>query len=707
MVNGMKRLVLSMVILLSIVVLSSFSSNLSSNALAQESEEVSILNGVLQANRATWVARDNPVSQLSLDEKLKHLGSKTPVYNEKEAASHTIKSSAKASATQLPATFDWRNNNGLNYVTAPRDQENCGACWAFASTEALESQVLINYPNVTGLNVFLSPQVLVSSGTSGNCNGGAIDSAANYIENTGLPPEACFPYTQMNSNESNACPEYTTDVYQIVGNTNTTSAWVWVSNPTTNINNTGNAYATPDQLKSAIYTYGPIVVTMRVYYDFFSYGSGVYQYTWGGYVGNHAILAVGWDDTNQCFIVKNSWAASWGENGYFRIAYSEVSTVTQFGENAIAYTSATTANKTKPLADFYIESPTTYDDGGVMFLVTTGSIAVTFQDTSTSSDPSDPITSWYWNFGDGTTSTEQNPTHTFDLNVQNQYTVSLEVGNSAGIDTVTFNNMIMVLSDILPIAGFVASATSGPPPLKVQFTSTDTGAPATEGYCWVFGDGATSTSQNPTHTFMTAGAYWVSMCESSFYGSSCTSQRITVAAPPVVGITATTLQGNTHIPVQFTTTSSGIYIVYIQWDFGDGTTSNFSASSQYNTKYNTFGSMQAPLHIYKKAGMYPVTVTVNGALGVNITKQLLVAVYPKPIAKIAANHKSGKAPLLVHFTSKSTGTISSYLWSFGDGQTSSAKNTSHVYTSSGTYTATLTVTGPGGTSTEGMTVVAR
>ena len=76
---------------------------------------------------------------------------------------------------------------------------------------------------------------------------------------------------------------------------------------------------------------------MYVYNDFYSYRSGVYSYAAGSYVGAHAVLVVGYDDLNQCFIVKNSWGSGWGEAGFFRIAYSEVNGTSRFGYSAIVY----------------------------------------------------------------------------------------------------------------------------------------------------------------------------------------------------------------------------------------------------------------------------------------------------------------------------------------------------------------------------------
>ena len=90
-------------------------------------------------------------------------------------------------------------------------------------------------------------------------------------------------------------------------------------------------------IKNALYTYGPVVASFYVYNDFYSYRSGVYSYASGSYVGAHAVLIVGYDDVRQAFIVKNSWGTGWGEAGYFMIAYSEVGGTSNFAYSAIAY----------------------------------------------------------------------------------------------------------------------------------------------------------------------------------------------------------------------------------------------------------------------------------------------------------------------------------------------------------------------------------
>ena len=72
---------------------------------------------------------------------------------------------------------------------------------------------------------------------------------------------------------------------------------------------------------------GPLVTTLSVYADFMSYGGGVYKHVTGDELGGHAISIVGYDDTKQAFIVRNSWGQEWGENGFGYVAYDDTSGV--------------------------------------------------------------------------------------------------------------------------------------------------------------------------------------------------------------------------------------------------------------------------------------------------------------------------------------------------------------------------------------------
>jgi len=208
----------------------------------------------------------------------------------------------------LPPAFDWRSAGG-NFVTPARSQKKCGSCWAFAMTGALESYVLRN-GNTPGADVDLSEQVMLSCSGAGSCKGGAL--YPSYLKSTGLPPEAAYPYAAVNGSCSAAAAGWQSLVYKIAD-------WGVVA---------GGSSA---RLKAALVKYGPLTTSMLVYEDFKHYKSGVYSRVSGKYAGGHAVLLVGYNDAEEYFIVKNSWGPAWGEEGFFRIAYSEMRSRVFFG----------------------------------------------------------------------------------------------------------------------------------------------------------------------------------------------------------------------------------------------------------------------------------------------------------------------------------------------------------------------------------------
>lgn len=216
-------------------------------------------------------------------------------------------------AAELPAAIDWRNSNG-NFVTTPKNQKKCGSCWAFSMTGALESYSLLKQ-NAPGRDLDLSEQVMLSCSGAGSCNGGRL--SAGYLQKTGLPLEAAYPYTGADGSCGAAAPGWQAGAYKI-------GAW-------------GSVPKKLAEIKTALVKYGPLPIAYMVYEDFMLYKSGVYSYTTGKRLGGHAVLLVGYNDAEKYFIVKNSWDTSWGEGGYFRIAYSEMSNSVSFGLSTLAY----------------------------------------------------------------------------------------------------------------------------------------------------------------------------------------------------------------------------------------------------------------------------------------------------------------------------------------------------------------------------------
>ena len=156
----------------------------------------------------------------------------------------------------------------------------------------------------------------------------------------------------------------------------------------------------------------------------------------------------------------------------------------------------------------------------------TAPLAVLFTDASTNGP-----TSWSWTFGDGGTSTLQSPGHTYAA--AGTYTVSLTAANAAGSDAETKTGYVTVTIPP-PAADFSATPTSGIAPLAVQFTDISTSEPTS--WSWTFGDGGTSTLQNPLHTYASAGTYTVTLTATNAGGSDAETKTdyITVEAAPIV-----------------------------------------------------------------------------------------------------------------------------------------------------------------------------
>lgn len=149
------------------------------------------------------------------------------------------------------------------------------------------------------------------------------------------------------------------------------------------------------------------------------------------------------------------------------------------------------------------------------------------------------ISSWLWSFGDGSTSTLQNPVHTYF--VPNTYTVSLLVTNPYGSNRKTSENFITIGSP--PMAKFLAEPKSGQAPLTVQFTDLSTGNP--KQYEWSFSDGTESTDKNPVHIFQEGGNYNVTLTVTNSYGTNKYSPDtgIAVTAPTKMDVYLTNSLG--------------------------------------------------------------------------------------------------------------------------------------------------------------------
>jgi PKD repeat protein len=216
---------------------------------------------------------------------------------------------------------------------------------------------------------------------------------------------------------------------------------------------------------------------------------------------------------------------------------------------------------------------------------------VSFTDLSTNIP-----TSWSWDFGDGVTSNEQNPAHTYSA--PGGYTVTLTVSNTLGGDTEVKPDYITVTKPP-PAAEFTGSPTTGAAPLTVSFSDLSSGDPTA--WAWDFGDGATSNEQNSVHTYTAPGSYTVTLTASNTLGGDIEVKQdyITVTEPPSVAeFTGSPTTGAAPLTVSFSDLSSSTPTTWA-WDFGDGATSN----------------EQNPVHTYSAPGSYTVALTVSNTLG--------------------------------------------------------------------------------------------
>ena len=199
---------------------------------------------------------------------------------------------------QVPAHWDWREQGK---VTPVKNQDGCGACWAFASVAAVESKLLI-LQNVT---MDLSEQELISCTSQfSSCNGGVPSEALGYILRYGIANESSFPYAAQNG----TCPgNLPASVARIDGYYSLVDLYGHVPAMQT--------------IREAIYNDGPVLVETHLYSGLYDYTGGVYTPS-GSPLGYDAQLIVGYDDPGQYWIMRPAFGTWFGENGYYRLSYN-------------------------------------------------------------------------------------------------------------------------------------------------------------------------------------------------------------------------------------------------------------------------------------------------------------------------------------------------------------------------------------------------
>ena len=209
--------------------------------------------------------------------KAKYLSTKVPV-----RPNHT----KILSTANLPASVDWRTQGA---VTPVKDQGQCGSCWAFSTTGSLEG---LSFLSGKGLQSFSEQQLVDCSTSQGNqgCNGGLMDYGFTYVQSNGITTEDAYPYTAVDGTCS-----ATGGAFKIGGFTDVAQGDV-------------------DQLAAAV-VQQPVSIAVDAN-NWQLYSSGVFSDCSDSL--DHGVLLVGY--TADAWIVKNSWADSWGESGYIRLA---------------------------------------------------------------------------------------------------------------------------------------------------------------------------------------------------------------------------------------------------------------------------------------------------------------------------------------------------------------------------------------------------
>lgn len=292
-----------------------------------------------------------------------------------------------------------------------------------------------------------------------------------------------------------------------------------------------------------------------------------------------------------------------------------------------------------------------------------------FSDLSTSPFP----LTWDWSFADGSTSALQNPTVTFNFPgiKVNKLVITDSLGCKDSIQNASIQNLVNGFKARISMDDSMVCISQ-----TVQFADSSLYYSPASSWVWDFGDGNTSGIQHPTHIYSAPGKYYVQLIVRNFSCADTVIDSITVFDLQA-NFSSSVTSGCYPLPVNFTDLSTGDSLITSwSWDFGNGSTA----------------TIQNPSYTYDSSGAYTVTLLVSDTNGCSASETDVITVQ-------GAHVKFGKSDSVtcasdsVYFYDSTIayGAITSRLWDFGDGNTSTAVNPVHKYSNSGFYYVTLTI----------------
>nr|NQU94446.1 PKD domain-containing protein [Bacteroidota bacterium] len=287
---------------------------------------------------------------------------------------------------------------------------------------------------------------------------------------------------------------------------------------------------------------------------------------------------------------------------------------------------------------------------------------------------------WFWEFGDGETSGEPNPFHTYTAGGEYEVSLTIMSDDSTCVDTYT---EVVEIEEI--VFGCEAAFEYFLPwfnPMEVHFWDQSDFQPGT--WFWEFGDGETSNEQNPQHIYAEGGEYEVSLTIISA-DSTCIETATDIVVIEDMTLTCQAnfwwhhnFQSGDPLEIEFINNSYAYSpIVEFAWDFGDGTTSN----------------EENPIHLFADFGTYDVSLAITTESGCtsDVTLEVWVHDWSQNCMAMFVPYIDSINPVQVYFQDMSIGPITEWLWEFGDGEVSFEQNPTHIYPEQAVYEASLTI----------------